>query len=111
MNNLRCGLLSGCLLALISSAAVGQEKPIVGLIPKAAKPIKMDGKLDEWSGAFVTPVNVGHPDFANRGAAFLYLWDDDNLYVGLCARSAPGSFRIGNLGRRCRRVLSRYASR
>ena len=48
--------------------AQAQEKPIVGLIPKAQKPIKLDGKLDEWDGAFVTPVHVGHPDFANRGA-------------------------------------------
>jgi hypothetical protein len=85
MNSPRSGLLTALVLALISSAAHAQEKPILGLIPKAAKPIKMDGKLDDWNGAFVTPVNVGHPDFANRGAEFLYLWDDDNLYVGLRA--------------------------
>src|SRR5262245_64101813 len=63
--------------------ASAQEKPVVGLIPKAQKPIQMDGKLDEWEGAFVTPVHVGHPDFANRGGQFLFLWDEKNLYIGL----------------------------
>ncbi len=63
-------------------AAVAQEKPLVGLIPKARKPITLDGKLDEWEGAFVTPVHVGHPDFANRGGQFLFLWDEQNLYIG-----------------------------
>ena len=70
--------------------AQGQEKPIVGLIPKAQKPIKFDGKLADWDGAFVTLVHVGHPDFANRGAEFLYLWDDQNLYIGLrCLDQKP----------------------
>src|SRR5438128_1055346 len=73
-----------------SGVAPAQEKPIVGLIPKAQKPIQLDGKLDEWEGAFVTPVHVGHPDFANRGAEFLYLWDDHNLYIGLrCLDQKP----------------------
>lgn len=67
----------------IACPARAREKPIVGLIPKAHKPIAMDGKLTDWDGAFVTPVHVGHPDFANRGAEFLYLWDEKNLYIGL----------------------------
>jgi hypothetical protein len=71
--------------ATVGSAAEKSEKPIVGLIPKAQKTIAMDGKLDDWQGAFVAPLHIGHPDFANRGAEFLYLWDDDNLYVGLRA--------------------------
>jgi hypothetical protein len=76
--------LAVVLLAIfVASAASGEEKPVVGLIPKAGKPITVDGKLDEWDGAFVTPVHVGHPDFANRGGQFLFLWDDKNLYVGL----------------------------
>ncbi len=54
-----------------------------GVIPKAREPIKVDGKLDEWRGAFITPVHIGHPDFANRGALFYFLWDIDSLYVGL----------------------------
>lgn len=76
--------------ALCSAVAQGQDKPVVGLIPKAGKPIKLDGKLDEWDGAFVTPAHVGHPDFANRGAEFLFLWDENNLHVGLrCLDQKP----------------------
>jgi hypothetical protein len=71
-------------------AARADDKPVVGLIPKAQKPVVLDGKLDEWDGAFVTPVHVGHPDFANRGAEFLFLWDEQNLYVGLrCLDQKP----------------------
>src|SRR4051812_14422370 len=76
--------------ALLAAPASGQEKPVVGLIPKARKPVAMDGKLTGWDGAFVTPVHVGHPAFADRGGQFLYLWDDENLYVGLrCLDRAP----------------------
>jgi len=72
------------------AALHAQEKPIVGLIPKAQKPIKFDGKLADWDGAFVTPVHVGHPDFANRGGQFFYLWDDQALYIGLkCLDQKP----------------------
>src|SRR5216110_452926 len=71
------------LAPLWPGAAAAQEKTVVGLIPKAGKPIKLDGKLEEWDGAFVTPVHVGHPDFANRGGQFLSLWDEKNLYIGL----------------------------
>ena len=53
--------------AISSGLASAQDKPVVGLIPKAQKPILMDGKLTGWDGAFVTPVHIGHPDFANRG--------------------------------------------
>ena len=75
------------------SAARAEEKPLVGLIPRAQVPIQMDGRLDEWDGAFVTPVHVGHPDFANRGAEFLFLWDEQNLYIGLrCLDQKPGHF-------------------
>jgi acetyl esterase len=87
------------LLALfcIAGPAVAQEKAVVGLIPKAQKPITLDGNLDEWDGAFVTPVHVGHPDFANRGGQFLFLWDDQNLYIGLrCLDQHPGHFGTDN---------------
>jgi hypothetical protein len=79
------------LVALWGAApASAQEKALVGLIPKASKPIQMDGKLTGWHGAFVTPVHVGHPDFANRGGQFLYLWDEKNLYIGLrCLDQKP----------------------
>jgi hypothetical protein len=76
--------------AVFSSPTPAQEKPVVGLIPKAQKAIPMDGKLTDWDGAFVTAVHVGHPDFANRGGQFLYLWDEKNLYIGLrCLDQKP----------------------
>ncbi len=74
---------SALLLALAAATAPAAEKPVAGLIPKAPKAVTLDGKLDEWEGAFATPVHVGHPDFADRGALFLFLWDEQNLYVGL----------------------------
>ena len=75
---------------ICSGPASAQEKPVVGVIPKVQKPLKMDGKLTDWDGAFVTPVHVGHPDFANRGGEFLYLWDEKNLYIGLkCLDQKP----------------------
>src|SRR5258708_3108839 len=82
------------LLVLVGVFAAGtapaQEKSVVGLIPKAQKPIAMDGKLTGWDGVFVTPVHVGHPDFANRGGQVFYLWDDKNLYIGLrCLDQKP----------------------
>src|SRR5262249_9802093 len=40
------------------AVSFAEEKPLVGLIPKAQKPITLDGKLEEWQGAFVTPVHV-----------------------------------------------------
>src|SRR5215471_12284170 len=84
-----------------SGAASAQEKPAVGLIPKAQKPVAMDGKLTGWDGAFVTPVHVGHPDFATRGGQSLYRWDDKNLYIGLsCLDQKPAHVgpdnQIGN---------------
>src|SRR6516162_8468218 len=84
---LRRPVLLPVVLFLLAGLPAGQvragDKPVAGLIPRAQKPVPMDGKLDGWEGAFVTPVHVGHPDFANRGGQFLFLWDDDNLYVGL----------------------------
>lgn len=72
-------------VVLTAPVAAQERSPVVGLIPKATRPVTLDGKLDEWAGAFVTPVHIGHPRFANRGAQFSFLWDDDNLYVGLWA--------------------------
>jgi hypothetical protein len=79
------------LLLMIACAAPARaDDKVVGLIPKAPKPVKIDGRLDDWEGAFVTPVHIGHPDFLNRGAEFLYLWDEENLYIGLrCLDQKP----------------------
>jgi hypothetical protein len=83
-------LLLALLGGAIATPASAQEKPIVGLIPKAQRPLKMDGTLRDWEGAFVTPVHIGHPDFANRGGQFLFLWDEKNLYIGLrCLDQKP----------------------
>src|SRR5262245_29244976 len=76
-------VLGAVLVALLPAVAAAQEKPVVGLIPKAQKPPKMDGTLTDFDGAFVTPVHVGHPDQDNRAATFSYLWDEKYLYIGL----------------------------
>src|SRR6267378_579190 len=94
---LRRQVLLVLLGAIASGTVSAQEKPVVGLIPKAQKPIKMDGKLTDWDGAFVTPVHIGHPDFANRGGQFLYLWDERNLYIGLkCLDQKPAHIGTDN---------------
>lgn len=87
----RTSLLSPVVLwGVLFAPASADVKPVVGLIPRSQKPITMDGKLDDWGGAFVTPVHVGHPDFANRGGQFLYLWDEKHLFVGLrCLDQTP----------------------
>jgi hypothetical protein len=59
------------------------QAPVRGLISRAKKPVVLDGKLDEWSGAFSTPVNFGHADWQDRAAVWHYLWDEKNLYIGL----------------------------
>src|SRR3954462_129810 len=86
---MRSALLALVVL-LVPGVCLAQERPVVGLIPKAQKPIQLDGKLDDWEGAFVTPVHVGHPNFANRGGQVLFLWDEQNLYIGLpCLDQKP----------------------
>ena len=76
------------LILLMTGAARANEKPIVGLIPRAQHPIVMDGKLDSWQGAWVTPLNATHPDFANRATHVYYLWDEQALYIGVRALDA-----------------------
>ncbi|HET6384028.1 MAG TPA: sugar-binding protein [Armatimonadota bacterium] len=68
-----------------ASSATAQETPVVGLIPRAQHPITIDGNLDDWSGAFITPLNATNPDFANRATDVYYLWDEQALYIGLNA--------------------------
>ena len=78
-------LLAAILLALTARAGLADDRPIVGLIPKAQMPVVMDGRLDAWQGAFVTPLNATHPDFNNRATHIYYLWDNEALYVGVRA--------------------------
>jgi cellulose/xylan binding protein with CBM9 domain len=88
-----CGVLLG--------SPAGAQTPVKGLISRADKPVVMDGKLDEWAGAFATPVNFGHADWTDR-AVWHYLWDDRNLYIGLqCLdtalfNAAPGPIYNGD---------------
>jgi len=94
---LRRALTPLIVLVAIASPSAAQDKQVAGLIPKAQKPIAFDGKLTGWDGAFTTPVHVGHPDFANRGGQFLYLWDEQNLYIGLrCLDQKPAHFGPDN---------------
>ncbi len=68
----------------------GGDQAIAGLVPKAPEGLKLDGKLDEWEGAFATPVHVGNPNVTNRLSHVLFMWDDENLYVGLrCLDQKP----------------------
>ena len=66
-----------------------------GLAVAAEKPVVIDGRLGDWSGAFVTPVHYNHGDLLNRAAQFLYLWDKDALYIGLRALDRKRA-NIGN---------------
>jgi hypothetical protein len=76
--------LTCCVAFLVGvQTSSAPQHPLVGLIPRATNPNKMKGTLADWQGAFVTPVHVGNPNFADRGGQFLYLWDDQNLYIGL----------------------------
>ena len=102
----RIGLLVCFTLALVETVHA-QDKPVVGLIPKVQKPLKIDGKLADWDGAFVTPVHVGHPDFANRGGSSLPLGRREPVHRPEMPRPEAGPRRPGcpTLGRRCRRVL------
>lgn len=99
-------LLIFALAVLCQSApAVAQTAPR-GVVPRAKRPVVMDGKLDEWSGAFATPVNFGHADWSERAAVWRTLWDDRNLYVALeCLDTTPFKGAGTDLRRRRRGVL------
>jgi hypothetical protein len=45
--------------------------------------MKIDGNLEEFRGAFCTPVNYFHPQWKERAAQFFYMWDDTAFYAGL----------------------------
>ena len=62
MSVARRSILIAALLVTLVRFSSADEKPIVGLIPKAQKPIVMDGRLDDWQGAFITPLNARHPN-------------------------------------------------
>jgi len=66
-----------------AEAPVALEAGVRGLVTLALTKVAVDGRLDEWGGAFCTPVHYGHRDLANRPAQFFYMWDDEAFYVGL----------------------------
>jgi hypothetical protein len=71
-------------LLLLAVAAQADLKPGVrGLITRAPQTMKIDGNLDEFAGAFCTPVNYFHANAQNRAAQFFYMWDDEAFYCGL----------------------------
>ena len=54
-----------------------------GLATRAPAEMKIDGNLEEFRGAFCTPVNYFHPQAKERAAQFFYMWDDKAFYAGL----------------------------
>ncbi len=89
MNRLLIGLFTLAALTRCGTAQAA-DPPVRGVISRAAAPVKIDGKMDEWAGAFMTPVSTGHPDWRNRAAVWSYLWDDEKLYIGLrCLDEKP----------------------
>jgi hypothetical protein len=60
-------------------------KGVRGLITHTSGPMLLNGRLEEFSEAYCTPVHYSHRDLENRPAQFFYLWDDEALYIGLRA--------------------------
>ncbi len=87
---------SAIFLALLAPCGWADEKPAVGLIPHAQQALVIDGKLDEWKGAFVTPLNATHPDVMNRATLVSYLWDEQALYVGVRALDTNPTHTAGD---------------
>lgn len=84
------------LLTLAAECVRAEDKPAVGLIPHAQQAVVIDGKLDEWAGAFVTPLNATHPDAGNRATLISYLWDEQALYIGVRALDANPTHIAGD---------------
>ena len=98
-------LLTLALLAGLGSLATarGADEPVPlakgvrGLVTRTARPIAVDGKLEEWGLAFCTPVHYAHGDVENRAAQFYYAWDDTALYIGLrCLDRKRANVGTGN---------------
>lgn len=64
-------------------APVPLAKGVRGLVTLAPTKVEMDGRLQEWSQAFCTPLSYNHKSLENRAAQFFYMWDDEALYIGL----------------------------
>jgi hypothetical protein len=75
--------------------SVSLKPGVRGLVIRAPGPVTLDGRLDEWSGSFCTPVHYGHARLLDRAAQFFLMWDEAALYIGLrCldrTRANPGA--------------------
>ena len=71
-------------LATASSFAQSPDAgKIRAVVTRAKSQVTVDGNLQEFDHAVCTPVEFFNPDYKNRAAQFLYLWDDEAFYVGL----------------------------
>lgn len=63
-----------------------------GLVTRAPHAVAVDGSLREWTGAYCTPVQYGHPRPLERAAQFFTMWDDQAFYIGLrCLDTKQGN--------------------
>jgi len=87
-------LAAGAVTAGVVTAGVviaGEPMPLAegvrGVATRAPRGMKIDGNLQEFQGAFCTPVCYFETnldaDVYNRGAQFFYMWDDEAFYAGL----------------------------
>jgi len=54
-----------------------------GVATRAPAKMTIDGNLEEFHGAFCTPVGYFEPNVKNRAGQFFYMWDDEAFYAGL----------------------------
>lgn len=73
------GYLPVCALTFMMLFATGKLNGQLNSIPHVAKPVILDGKLDEWDDFCVFPVKA-LPLYANS-ARFALGWDKDQLYL------------------------------
>ena len=77
------------LAGLVSSGAAENKTSLApgvrGLATRAPADLKVDGRLDEWEGAFCTPLHYNHRHLEDRATQVFALWDEEALYIGLRA--------------------------
>jgi hypothetical protein len=74
----------GLLVAETNHAAeVALADGIRGVATRAPRNMKIDGNLEEFKGAFCTPLEYFNADLKNRPAQFFYMWDEEAFYAGL----------------------------
>ncbi|MBI2825297.1 MAG: hypothetical protein HYX69_11485 [Planctomycetia bacterium] len=82
-----CLVATCCGAMLVAATARGEESGlqpgIRGVATRAPANMKIDGNLEEFRGAFCTPVGYFEADIKNRAGQFFYMWDDEAFYAGL----------------------------